>query len=99
MPRGGMRFLFADYTLKPRELRRGSEPIEAEPLLRLVQQLGEPNASLGISNLSEVLSFRPPWTISPSAQKTSENLGFLTPALAEICYVTWGTISNGLFLY
>jgi len=59
MPRGGMRFLFADYMLKPRELRRGSEPIEAEPLLRLVQQLGEPNASLGISNLSEVLSFRP----------------------------------------
>jgi hypothetical protein len=70
--------------LKRRELRRGSEPIEAKPLLRLVQQLDEPNASSGISNLSEVLSFRPPWTVSPSTQKTSENLGFLTPALGEI---------------
>jgi len=60
MPRGGIRFLFADYMLKRRELRRGSEPIEAKPLLRLVQQLDEPNASLGISNLSEVLSFCPP---------------------------------------
>jgi hypothetical protein len=53
-----MRFLCADYMLKRRELRRGSESIESAPL-HLVQQLGKPDASLGISNQSEVLSFRP----------------------------------------
>jgi hypothetical protein len=62
-----MRFLFADYMLdtKRRELRRGSEPIEAELqgfnlLLRFVQHLSEPGASSRMSNLSEVFSLRPP---------------------------------------
>jgi len=93
-----MRFLFADYMLKPRELRRGSEPIEAEPLLRLVQQLGEPNASLGISNLSEVLSFRPPDGLAKYAENQRKS-GLSDFGSGRNCYVTWGTISNGLFLY
>lgn len=93
-----MRFLFADYMLKRRELRRGSEPIEAEPLLRLVQQLAEPDASLAISNLSEVLSFRPLDNLAKCAENPGKS-GLSDSASGRNCYVTCGTISNGLFLY
>ena len=76
MPRGGMRFLFADYMLKRRKLRCGKDPIEAEPLLRLMQQLGEPDASLGISHLSEVLSFRPLDDVAKCAEKPAKSWAF-----------------------
>ena len=92
-----MRFLFSDCMLKRRELRRGSEPIEAKPLLRLVRQLGEPDASLGILNLSEVFSFRPLDYLAKCAE--SRKAGLSDSASGRNCYVTCVTISNGLFLY
>ena len=92
-----MRYLFADYILKRRELRRGSEPMEAEPLLRLVEQR-EPDASLGISNLSEVLSFRPLDDLAKCAENPRKS-GLSDSAFGRNYYVTCVTINNGLFLY
>jgi hypothetical protein len=66
--------------------------------MRLVQQLCEPNGFLGISNLSEVLFFVPLDDLA-KCKENQRKSEFSDPGSSPNCCVTWGTISNGLFLY